>query len=164
MYSKMTLCFSQVLHGDAVLDELLVSLQIESCPHSCLDAHRRPGKWHSFCSLVVLRLMLGSNDQDCTILSGDVIIRHLAQLLSPKYVVFLVLLPSLLCHDLTIYTICDRWFSTTTFFVWLQYTNFLTWMYCLSSKWLKSVLLLSDGLYFNFYASYFTCFVHFLLL
>jgi len=47
-----------VLHGDAVLDELL----------------------------------------DCTILSGDVIIRHLAQLLSPKYVVFLVLLPSLLFH------------------------------------------------------------------
>ncbi|EEC71534.1 hypothetical protein EE612_005924 [Oryza sativa] len=41
--------FVPVLHGDAVLDELL----------------------------------------DCTILSGDVIIRHLAQLLSPKYVVFL---------------------------------------------------------------------------
>ncbi|KAL5221701.1 hypothetical protein ABZP36_026414 [Zizania latifolia] len=32
---------------------------------------------------------------DCTILSGDVIIRHLAQLLTPKYVVFLVLIPSL---------------------------------------------------------------------
>ncbi|XP_040381934.1 isopentenyl phosphate kinase isoform X2 [Oryza brachyantha] len=41
--------FVPVLHGDAVLDELL----------------------------------------DCTILSGDVIIRHLAQLLNPKYVVFL---------------------------------------------------------------------------
>nr|TKW16954.1 hypothetical protein SEVIR_5G333000v2 [Setaria viridis] len=41
--------FVPVLHGDAVLDELL----------------------------------------DCTILSGDVIIRHLSQLLSPKYVVFL---------------------------------------------------------------------------
>ncbi|KAL6614454.1 hypothetical protein ACP70R_036724 [Stipagrostis hirtigluma subsp. patula] len=41
--------FVPVLHGDAVLDELL----------------------------------------DCTILSGDVIIRRLAQLLSPKYVVFL---------------------------------------------------------------------------
>ncbi|GJN17573.1 hypothetical protein PR202_gb04651 [Eleusine coracana subsp. coracana] len=41
--------FVPVLHGDAVLDELL----------------------------------------DCTILSGDVIIRHLAKLLIPKYVVFL---------------------------------------------------------------------------
>jgi isopentenyl phosphate kinase len=61
--------FVPVLHGDAVLDELL----------------------------------------DCTILSGDVIIRHLAQLLSPKYVVFLVLLPSHLCHDLTIYIMYVRW-------------------------------------------------------
>jgi len=53
--------FVPVLHGDAVLDELL----------------------------------------DCTILSGDVIIRHLAQLLSPKYVVFLMSMEYMIALQLT---------------------------------------------------------------
>jgi hypothetical protein len=53
-------------------------------------------------SSLKLELILSFNYQDCTILSGDVIIRHLAQLLGPKYVVFLVLLPSLFFHGFKI--------------------------------------------------------------
>lgn len=41
------------------------------------------GLWSQFI-LFKIKLILSLNDQDCTILSGDVIIRHLAQLLSPK--------------------------------------------------------------------------------
>ncbi|KAH0462248.1 hypothetical protein IEQ34_009823 [Dendrobium chrysotoxum] len=38
---------------------------------------------------VIDHSQVGLNEQGCTILSGDVIIRHLAQLLLPEYVVFL---------------------------------------------------------------------------
>uniref|UniRef100_A0A453FKR3 Aspartate/glutamate/uridylate kinase domain-containing protein n=1 Tax=Aegilops tauschii subsp. strangulata TaxID=200361 RepID=A0A453FKR3_AEGTS len=38
---------------------------------------------------------------DCTILSGDVIIRHLAQLLTPKYVVFLMFMEYMTVLQLT---------------------------------------------------------------
>jgi hypothetical protein len=100
------------------------------CPHSRLDSHTGcPVLWQSCCSLV-LRLILELNDQACTILSGDVIIRHLAQLLCPKYVVFLVLLPCLLYHDLIIYsnsaaTCCVGYtFFLISWFCFMRQTSF----------------------------------------
>ena len=133
----------QVLHGDAVLDELLVSFQIKACLHSCLDFVDY--EVNSF--LFKLKLILSLNDQDCTILSGDVIIRHLAQLLTPKYVVFLVLLPSLL-------------YSFKSFLLSMEdglYTVFFNCLYCLPCD--TDSLLCYPLLPFI----YFKCSIHFFL-
>lgn len=92
-----------------------------------------------------LKLILSLNDQDCTILSGDVIIRHLAQLLTPKYVVFLVLLPSLRFHGFKILwqQLEDNLVHRILYFVVLSTFN-------------------SENLFFS--SSFFICWAHFLLL
>lgn len=82
-------------------------------------------------------------DQDCTILSGDVIIRHLAQLLSPKYVVFLVLLPSLLFMASQILSHQWKIIFFTVFFIWLYCLPFNTEnLFVLFFHWWAHFLLL----------------------
>lgn len=82
----------QVLHGDAVLDTVQV------CFSSIIE--------HQLGDHVLILSLV----QECTILSGDVIIRHLAAELNPEFVVFLVsnTIAILIVHFDTTFTLSEK--------------------------------------------------------
>lgn len=104
-------------------------------------------------------------NQGCTILSGDVIIRHLAEQLKPEYVVFLVSSPwniSFSClhcctHKIVLYSLCkigSRWLIDWSsvycplYLVNVIENKWLLWPFF--SPYLGTSCLLINGSSFNF--------------